>query len=256
MARFAPHKRGTLNHNAKLDRAKVLYIRASTRSNQALARELGVSKAAISNVRTGRTWSWLTSDAPAAVADPPAVSSDAGAAVRPAAVAAPPAVAPDSGATVRSPASADASATATATAPLTPFASADDVAPRTSPAVAPARAWHVTRTQASAPEVRPSAGSRTSDVDADRAPITRADGAQTPTIVLTRPRAVTNPQAARPPARVAGHIGARDAGARGSESVTPASCVRPSGVDAPAPRHHVSKDRIDVDGERRLASGS
>ena len=66
MARFAPHKRGTLNHNAKLDRAKVLYIRTSTRSNQALARELGVSKAAISNVRTGRTWSWLTLDADAA----------------------------------------------------------------------------------------------------------------------------------------------------------------------------------------------
>lgn len=53
-------KRGTSNHNAKLDEARVRYILGSGRSNAALARELGVSAAAVSNVRTGRTWSWLS----------------------------------------------------------------------------------------------------------------------------------------------------------------------------------------------------
>ncbi|MEM9456514.1 MAG: hypothetical protein AAGF11_20205 [Myxococcota bacterium] len=55
-------KRGTRNHNAKLDLAKVRYILGSGRSNAALARELGISPAAVSNVRTGRTWSWVSAD--------------------------------------------------------------------------------------------------------------------------------------------------------------------------------------------------
>ena len=59
MARTAPHKRGTLN---QLDLDKVRYILGSTMSNAALARELGVSRAAVSNVRTGRTWSWVDDD--------------------------------------------------------------------------------------------------------------------------------------------------------------------------------------------------
>lgn len=53
-------KRGTRNHNSKLDLTKVRYILSSGRSNAALARELGVSPAAVSNVRTGRTWSWVS----------------------------------------------------------------------------------------------------------------------------------------------------------------------------------------------------
>ena len=57
-----PDKRGTLNHNSKLDLAKVRYILGSALSNAALARELGVSRAAVSNVRTGRTWSWVDAD--------------------------------------------------------------------------------------------------------------------------------------------------------------------------------------------------
>jgi hypothetical protein len=60
--RIAPHKRGNLNHNAKLDLAKVRYILGSTMSNAALAREFGVSESAVSNVRTGRTWSWIDED--------------------------------------------------------------------------------------------------------------------------------------------------------------------------------------------------
>lgn len=59
MARAAPYKRGTRNPNARLDEAAVRWILASARSNRALARELGVSHVAISNVRSGRTWSWL-----------------------------------------------------------------------------------------------------------------------------------------------------------------------------------------------------
>ncbi len=55
-------KRGTLNHNCKLDLRKVRSILGSARSNAALARELGVSPAAVSNVRTGRTWSWIDED--------------------------------------------------------------------------------------------------------------------------------------------------------------------------------------------------
>ncbi|MCA9705322.1 MAG: hypothetical protein KDK70_05705 [Myxococcales bacterium] len=55
-------KRGDRNHNAKLDLAKVRYILGSGRSNAALARELGVSPAAVSNVRTGRTWGWASDD--------------------------------------------------------------------------------------------------------------------------------------------------------------------------------------------------
>lgn len=55
-------KRGTRNHNSKLDLEKVRHILGSTKSNAALARELGVSPAAVSNVRTGRTWSWIDAD--------------------------------------------------------------------------------------------------------------------------------------------------------------------------------------------------
>ena len=62
MARTAPHKRGTLNHNSKLDLPKVRHILGSTKSNVALAVELGVSTAAVSNVRTGRTWAWIDGD--------------------------------------------------------------------------------------------------------------------------------------------------------------------------------------------------
>jgi len=57
-----PDKRGSRNHNSKLDLEKVRYILSSTKSNAALARELGVSAPAISNVRTGRTWSWIDED--------------------------------------------------------------------------------------------------------------------------------------------------------------------------------------------------
>ena len=55
-------KRGSLNHNSKLDLTKVRHILGSTKSNAALARELGVSAPAVSNVRTGRTWSWIDDD--------------------------------------------------------------------------------------------------------------------------------------------------------------------------------------------------
>lgn len=55
-------KRGTRNHNSKLDLDKVRYILGSIKSNAALAIELGVSRAAVSNVRTGRTWSWVDDD--------------------------------------------------------------------------------------------------------------------------------------------------------------------------------------------------
>ena len=55
-------KRGTRNPNAKLDLDKVRYILGSGKSNASLARELGVSPAAVSNVRTGRTWSWIDAD--------------------------------------------------------------------------------------------------------------------------------------------------------------------------------------------------
>ena len=54
-----PDKRGTKNHNSKLDLDKVQYILGSSKTNVELARELGVSPAAVSNVRTGRTWSWV-----------------------------------------------------------------------------------------------------------------------------------------------------------------------------------------------------
>jgi len=54
-----PDKRGSRNHNSKLDLPKVRYILGSSKSNTALACELGVSPAAVSNVRTGRTWSWI-----------------------------------------------------------------------------------------------------------------------------------------------------------------------------------------------------
>ena len=55
-------KRGSRNHNSKLDLPKVRLILSSTKSNAKLARELGVSPAAVSNVRTGRTWSWIDED--------------------------------------------------------------------------------------------------------------------------------------------------------------------------------------------------
>ena len=55
-------KRGSRNHNSKLDLDKVRYILGSSKSCSALARELGVSRAAVSNVRSGRTWSWIDSD--------------------------------------------------------------------------------------------------------------------------------------------------------------------------------------------------
>lgn len=55
-------KRGARNHNSKLDLDKVWHILGSSKSNAALARELGVSPAAVSNVRTGRTWSWIEDD--------------------------------------------------------------------------------------------------------------------------------------------------------------------------------------------------
>lgn len=55
-------KRGSRNHNSKLTEEKVRYILSSTKSNSALARELGVSAPAVSNVRTGRTWSWIDED--------------------------------------------------------------------------------------------------------------------------------------------------------------------------------------------------
>jgi len=55
-------KRGTRNHNSKLDLPKVRHILGSSESNAALGRELGISPAAVSNVRTGRTWSWIDDD--------------------------------------------------------------------------------------------------------------------------------------------------------------------------------------------------
>lgn len=55
-------KRGSRNHNSKLDLDQVRYILGSSKSNAALARELGVSPAAVSNVRTGRTWGWIDAD--------------------------------------------------------------------------------------------------------------------------------------------------------------------------------------------------
>lgn len=55
-------KRGTRNHNSKLDLPKVRYILGSSKTSAALARELGVSRPAVSNVRTGRTWSWIDED--------------------------------------------------------------------------------------------------------------------------------------------------------------------------------------------------
>jgi transcriptional regulator with XRE-family HTH domain len=55
-------KRGTRNHNAKLDLAKVRRILGSAESNAQLARALGVSPATVSNVRTGRTWAWIDED--------------------------------------------------------------------------------------------------------------------------------------------------------------------------------------------------
>lgn len=58
-------KRGTRNHNAKLDIRKVRYILGSSRSNAALARELGISPATVSNIRTGRTWFWIDDVGPA-----------------------------------------------------------------------------------------------------------------------------------------------------------------------------------------------
>jgi hypothetical protein len=54
--------RGARNPNSKLDLDKVRYILGSSLSNAALARQLGVSPAAVSNVRTGRTWSWIDDD--------------------------------------------------------------------------------------------------------------------------------------------------------------------------------------------------
>ncbi|MCB9706940.1 MAG: hypothetical protein H6711_34160 [Myxococcales bacterium] len=64
----APHKRGTRNPNARLDEAAVRQILSSPRSNRSLARELGVSHVAVSNVRSGRTWAWLRAT-PGAEAD-------------------------------------------------------------------------------------------------------------------------------------------------------------------------------------------
>jgi hypothetical protein len=55
-------RKGTGNLNAKLTLDKVRYILGSSRSNGALARELRVSPACISNVRTGRTWAWIDAD--------------------------------------------------------------------------------------------------------------------------------------------------------------------------------------------------
>ena len=55
-------KRGARNHNSKLDLDKVRHILGSSLSNTELARQLGVSPAAVSNVRTGRTWSWIDDD--------------------------------------------------------------------------------------------------------------------------------------------------------------------------------------------------
>lgn len=55
-------KRGARNHNSKLDLPKVRHILSSSKSNAALALELGVSPAAVSNVRTGRTWGWVDED--------------------------------------------------------------------------------------------------------------------------------------------------------------------------------------------------
>jgi len=63
MSKQAPcARKGASNHNGKLVLAQVRYILGSSRSNRALARELGVSSACISNVRTGRTWNWIDED--------------------------------------------------------------------------------------------------------------------------------------------------------------------------------------------------
>lgn len=64
MGKPQPDKRGSRNYNAKLNREKVRYILGSSGSNRALAKELGVSPAAVSNVRTGRTWFWIDDDDP------------------------------------------------------------------------------------------------------------------------------------------------------------------------------------------------
>jgi hypothetical protein len=60
--KIRPDKRGDRNPNSKLDLAKVRYILGSAKSCSALARELGVSRPAVSNVRSGRTWSWIDDD--------------------------------------------------------------------------------------------------------------------------------------------------------------------------------------------------
>lgn len=63
-------KRGTRNHNSKLDLPKVRHILSSGKSNATLARELGCSPAAVSNVRTGRTWRWIDEELDREVAEP------------------------------------------------------------------------------------------------------------------------------------------------------------------------------------------
>jgi hypothetical protein len=48
--------RGEINAKAKLTETDVYNIRSSTKSNRQLAQELGVTKGAVSHVRTRRTW--------------------------------------------------------------------------------------------------------------------------------------------------------------------------------------------------------
>lgn len=51
--------RGEQNAKSKLTKDQVKEIRKSSETNASLARQLGVSPATISHIRTGRNWSWL-----------------------------------------------------------------------------------------------------------------------------------------------------------------------------------------------------
>lgn len=59
--RFVPNgARGERHHDARLDPAKVRFIRSSPAKGVELARQFGVSKSTITAIRKGRTWKNLT----------------------------------------------------------------------------------------------------------------------------------------------------------------------------------------------------
>ena len=51
-----PDRRGQKAPNAKLTADQVTAIRASTRSQRAIAKDFGITQAAVSLIKTGRTW--------------------------------------------------------------------------------------------------------------------------------------------------------------------------------------------------------